>query len=187
MLKRFIGSRLSAFERRYQYDMSYLRQVLKIRLRAFLAFAPVTKLSSYRDGLPVDAWYAAKLAATLHEDCGPCTQLVVRMAEEAGVSHTVLRSILKRDFEQLNASAALGLRYAEGVLTNAPGLDSLRDEVRNQWGDRGLVSLAFGITASRLFPTLKRALGYAQHCSTLGVDGEPIAFTRPTTTAGSSA
>jgi len=179
MFKRLIAARLSAFERRYHYDMSYLRHVLKTRLRAFLTFASVTSLSTYRDKVPLDAWYAAKLAATLHEDCGPCTQLVMRMAEEAGVSHGTLRAILQHNFATLNSDAALGLSYAEAVLTNAAELDDLRDEVRKQWGERGLVSLAFGITSSRLFPTLKRALGYAQHCSVLDVAGERVAFTHP--------
>ena len=183
MLKRFIATRIATFERRYGYDMSYARMILNTRLRAFLRFAELTKISAYHDGIALDAWYAAKLAATLHEDCGPCTQLVIRMAQEAGVAPDVLRAILAREFAALGPDVALALRYAEAVLCHAPALESLRAEVQRRWGERGLVSLAFGIASSRMFPTLKVALGFAHSCSVLEVNGEQAPFKRATVPA----
>jgi alkylhydroperoxidase family enzyme len=178
MLKRLIAGRLAAFERRYGYDMSYARMLLNTRLRAFLRFAELTKISQYHDGIALSPWYAAKLAATLHEDCGPCTQLVIRMAQEAGVAPAVVRAILARDFAELEPDVALALRYAEAVLSHAPELDSLRAEAQRRWGDRGLVSLALGIASSRMFPTLKYALGFAHDCAVLEVNGEQAPFKR---------
>lgn len=177
MLKRFIVSRIAAFERRYGYDMGYARMILRTRLHAFMRFAPLARTSTYHDGVPVEAWYAAKLAATLHEDCGPCTQLVIRMAEEAGVDPNQLRAILAHDFAALAPATALALRYADAVLAHAPETDLLRAQTLERWGERGLVSLAFGIASSRLFPTLKYALGFAQHCSMLEVNGTRATFT----------
>ena len=38
-------------------------------------------LTKYHKGIPAAPLYAAKLVGTLAEDCGPCTQLVVSLAE----------------------------------------------------------------------------------------------------------
>ena len=179
MLRALINSRITAFEHRYGYDMSYARMLVGTRLRAFFAFAQVTKMSTYCDGTPRAAWYAAKIAATMHEDCGPCTQLLIRMAEEAGVPPTVLRAVLARDFATLEPAVGLALRYTEAVLAHSTETESLRQQIVAEWGHRGLVSLAFAITAGRLFPTLKYALGYAHSCARLEVDGELASFVRP--------
>jgi hypothetical protein len=53
--------------------------------------------------------------------------------------------------------------------------DELRDEIVQRWGKRALVSLAFAITASRLYPTLKYALGHGRACQRIVVAGEPVA------------
>jgi hypothetical protein len=42
------------------------------------------------------------------------------------------------------------------------------------FGRRGLVSIALGITASRLYPTLKYALGYGKECRRVMVNGVPV-------------
>lgn len=183
MIKALINSQIATFERRYGYDMSYARMLLRIRLRAFLSFARITKMSTYRDGVPCDPWYTAKIAATLHEDCGPCTQLVIRMAEEAGVKSTVLRAVLARDLATLEPAVGLALRYTEAVLAHSTEIQSLRQQVVAEWGERGLVSLAFAITTGRMFPTLKYALGYAHSCARLDVNGELAPFARQESSA----
>jgi hypothetical protein len=40
------------------------------------------------------------------------------------------------------------------------------------------VSLAFAITASRMYPTVKYALGHGQACRRITVDGKPVAALR---------
>jgi hypothetical protein len=73
MLRWIIRRRLDAFERTFDYDLGYAREILETDARAFLAFAPVAGLSRYRRDVPLDVLYAAKLAGTMAEDCGPCT------------------------------------------------------------------------------------------------------------------
>lgn len=84
-MKGLIRWGLRRFERRYDYDTSYVQELLATDLGAFRAFARVSGMSAYRKDIPVAPWYAAKVVGAMREDCGPCTQLVVRMAEEAGV------------------------------------------------------------------------------------------------------
>jgi hypothetical protein len=139
---------------------------------AFMTFAKVAGVARYRKDVPVAPHYAAKIVGALAEDCGPCTQLVIDMAERDGVDPAILRAVVARDFVAMPFEVALAARFAEASLRHAPEADELREEVLRHWGKRGLISLAFAITAARLFPTLKYALGHGRSCTRLKVGGE---------------
>src|SRR5260370_24878258 len=97
MLKWLIRRRLARFDRSFGYDSSYVREMLEADTGAFMKFAKVMGLAHYRKGVPAEVAYAAKLVGTLAEDCGPCTQLTVTMAEREGVDPGLLRAILADD------------------------------------------------------------------------------------------
>lgn len=175
MLKRLIKMRIAAFERRYGYDMSYGRDLLDADLAAFMAFGKVMPLSRYRRDLPLDAWYASKVAAAMVEDCGPCTQLVVRMAEEAGVDASTLRAVVAGDDEALSEPVALCVRFVRAVMRREDTEDVARDAIVARWGPRALASIACAITSARIFPTMKRALGHGRSCSRVVIGGESVA------------
>jgi hypothetical protein len=157
--------RMAAFERRFGYDMSYGHEMLSASARAFWRFSQVTALSSHREDVPLHAWYAAKLAGARSEDCGPCVQLVVDMALQEGVPDTLLRALLADDVGALDDDTALAWRYARAAASHASELSGLVEAARQRFGPRGLVSLAFAVTFSRMYPMLKYALGHGQTCS----------------------
>jgi hypothetical protein len=43
-------------------------------------------------------------------------------------------------------------------------------------GSRAVVSLAFAMVASRIYPTVKDAMGHGKACTRVVVGGAPIAF-----------
>ena len=88
---------LRAFAKRYGYDVSYLLMMLNHSPAAFFKFAPVMKAAAHREAVPIDASFAAKIVGALAEDCGPCTQLVVDMALEAGMPRDQIEAVLRRD------------------------------------------------------------------------------------------
>lgn len=182
MLRWLARRRLAAFERAFDYDAGYMHQMLRTSLPGFLRLSSVMKIARHREDLPPEAWYATKLAATLAEDCGPCTQLVVKMAEMDGVAPSVLRGILAGDDEAMGADAALVLRFTQATLAHDPQADALRERIVAHWGERALLTLALTIAASRVFPTVKYALGHGQSCSRIrvgGVETRPIPHTAP--------
>ena len=67
MLKWLIKNRLAAFEKKFDYDMSYAREVLDADTGAFFAFMKVRKLTEYKKDVPRDVYYAAKLTGTMAE------------------------------------------------------------------------------------------------------------------------
>jgi hypothetical protein len=175
MLKWLLRSRIDAYEKEWDYDMGYARELLAADPSALLAFSKVVGLAQYRKDVPRDPWFASKLAATLAEDCGPCTQLVVTMAERAGMQSEVLRAILEGDVASMPDDVALAFRFAQAAIAHDPEADVFREEVVKRWGAKGLVSLAFAVTSARLFPTLKYALGHGRTCARVNVAGKAVA------------
>jgi hypothetical protein len=172
MLGWLVRWRLAKVEREFDYDLSYARDIYDASPRAFFRFSRIFGLAQHREDVPREAWFAAKIAATLAEDCGPCTQLVVTMAEREGVSTATLRAVLAGDETGMSPDASLGFRFARAVLERDIGEgDQLRSEVVSLWGRKGLVSLALAVAASRVFPTVKYALGHGHACARVRVAG----------------
>jgi hypothetical protein len=178
MLKQFFRRRIGAFERNWNYDAGYVYDLIDADLRAFIAFGTFQTIANYRKDVPAAAYFAARVVAARTEDCGPCTQLAVDMAEREGVEPAVLRAILARDHAAMPYPMALAARFAEATLAHAPEADDLRAEVVDQFGKRGQVSLAFAILAGRMYPTLKYALGHGRACRRLTIGGQSTPVVR---------
>ncbi|MGH6934492.1 MAG: hypothetical protein ACREEE_18920 [Dongiaceae bacterium] len=133
MLRWNVERRLAAFEREFGADMGYARDILAAGLTAFRRFAPTRKMADHNDGVPRDAFAAAKIVATL------------------------------------------AYRFAQAVLARDIEADSYRAEIERRWGKKAVVSLALAIAGSRVYPTLKYALGHGQACARVRVgDGETV-------------
>ena len=175
MLRAILNAAVGRFAKRYGYDVSYMRDLIDIDPGAFITFSGVGWLAGYRKA-PKEALAAAKLAATLAEDCGPCTQIVVSMAEEEGVSPAVIKGVLVGDEAAMGADAALAWTFARASLArDMETADPLRDEIVRRWGRKALASIALAIASSRVFPTVKYALGHGKTCSKVQVRGEAVA------------
>lgn len=172
MISWFLKRQIRAFERTFDYDASYARDILDASPQALFLFSWLSKIVGYRKDVPADAWFAANITAALAEDCGPCTQLAVTMAERSGVSPEAIRAVLSADEKAMPPEVALGFRFARAVLArDIDESDRLRAEILKRWGPRGLVSLAFTISASRVYPSVKYALGRGRACTQVRVAG----------------
>jgi hypothetical protein len=178
LVARLAEPSLAAFERRFDYDTTYLRQVVQASGTAFFHFYLFSRFAEHREDTPTGPWFAAKLAAVLREDCGPCTELVVRMAEQQNVPATDLIAVLAGDAHGMSQEVALAFQFTRAVLDrDIVASNRLRSEVVERWGDRGLVTLAFTMAAARVYPTLKYALGYGQACSRVSIGGKTVTVT----------
>jgi hypothetical protein len=176
MLGWLVTGRIAGFEPDYDYDLSYARNMYDASPRTFFRFSKILGISSHRVNVPIDAWYAAKLAATLSEDCGSCTQLVVKLAEREGVSPAAIAAVLRDDRDAMPADASLGFRFAQAVLRRAIAeSDRWRRQTVTQWGNQALVSLALTMASSRLCPSLKYALGHGHACTRVSLAGCEVA------------
>ena len=177
MLKTCLSRWIDRFEKAWSYDASYMRHVLRASPASLLKFAMGARAPDYR-AAPAEAIVAAGLVGTLSEDCGPCVQVGVDIAAANGVDPKVLKAILAGDEAGMGDAAALAWRFARASLArDLETVEPLRDEIVARWGDKALVAISLSLVASRMYPTLKYALGYGKACSKVRVPGEgaPVA------------
>lgn len=169
MIRNLILKRLDKEERSLGESVDYLRHIVRISLPAFFKFALFTPLAEHRRKLPPTPYRIARIVATQDEDCGTCVQIEVNLARKEGVSADLIRAVLNNCLEALPPELADVHRFAKAVVEASGQEDELRQRIREQYGEEGLVELALGIAAARVFPVTKRALGYATTCALVEV------------------
>ena len=162
MVKWLMRRGIAAFERQWNYDASYVHEIIEASPRAAWMFSRAAAIGKYRKDVPLAALAAAGITAVRHEDCGPCTQLGVSMFERAGVDAKILRAVLTEDPTAMPDDVALAWRFTRATIDHDPSADQYRDEIIKRWGPRAVISLAFAIVASRIYPTVKSPWGTAR-------------------------
>ena len=97
MVRWLLRRTIESFERKWGYDASYLKEIAELSPLAAVKFSLATSLGGYRRDVPPDALFAAGITAVRSEDCGPCTQLGITMAEQQGMCPEILRALLTDD------------------------------------------------------------------------------------------
>lgn len=155
---------IRGFGRHYDYDVSYIEELADASLGAFQAFEAAMPMGRYHQAAPADLLFVAKIAAMREQDCGPCTELGVKIAREAKVPEAVIRGALHGG-KGLNAEQLDVYNYARGVTANEELDEELLPRLQARWGKEVVAEFAIAIVAARLYPTLKRALGHSKSCS----------------------
>ena len=181
MVRWLLRRTIKSFERKWNYDASYLREIADLSPVAALKFTLATSLGSYRRDVPLAALCAAGITAVRSEDCGPCTQLAITMAERQGVGPEILRALMKEDVAAMPEEVSLAWRFTRATLAHDAAADDYRDEIVRRWGPRAVVTLAFAITTARMYPTVKYAMGHGKICSRVVINGAPLAIDRALT------
>jgi hypothetical protein len=178
MFKSFVKKQLQAFGRRWGYDTRYMQEIVdEAGVAAVMPLQALGKLGGYRK-VPADVYAGATLTASKAADCGPCLQLGVRMAEDAGVNPQTIRAILERDYAKLSKETLLGVELALGTIARDDTGEEARAQILRRWGRAGLVSLGYGIVAAQAYPTFKYAIGHGRACQRVSIAGETIEMAR---------
>lgn len=179
VLKWFVKKQLANFEKRWNYDTGYVREIVdEAGLDAIMPLQALQKLK-YRGGLPLETLYGAGITAAKHADCGPCLQLGVSMAEAEGLSPEIIRALLRGDLEALPKEALLGVEIAASTIARDNTGDDARAEVLRRWGRRGLAAIGYSIIVAQAYPTFKYAIGHGHTCVRVRVGNETLAMKEP--------
>lgn len=173
MLKFLLHRVVARMERRYDYDASYLHELVDTSTAAAMRYFTAQSCGRWQGPVPRDAWHAAAIGAALVEDCGPCVQIASDRAIEAGMPGATIKALLSG--EPADADAKLGFDFARALLAASGNLDALREAVEARWGRKGIVALSTMAMYSRNFPVLKRALGHARSCQRIRIAGVDVA------------
>jgi hypothetical protein len=173
MFKFLLHRIVSQMERRYDYDATYLHELVDTSSAGAVRYFTAQSYGRWQGPVPRDAWHASAIGAALVEDCGPCVQIASDRAVEAGMPGATIKALLSG--QPADADAKLGFDFARALLSATDNLDSLREAVEARWGRKGIVALATMAMYSRNFPVLKRALGHAKTCQRVRVAGTEVA------------
>ena len=170
MIAALIERRITATEAALGEPMDWVRDLWRTSRSAFFKFWLFEPLARHRAAAPIDAYYVAKLVAVQHEDCGPCLQTVVNLAKMAGVDRGVIAETIAGRLANLTPLLARVAVFATAVVERSPDAGELGAALEQELGRAALVDLAFAIATTRVFPTVKRALGYAESCAAVRLE-----------------
>jgi alkylhydroperoxidase family enzyme len=175
MIGFFLKAALRSFGRRYDYDVSYMEEIADAHLPAAFKLGLANPLFRHRYGFPARPYYAAKFIATRHAGCGPCVELVIRMAEDEGVPRAALAAIAKPGAKpgQADEDMRLSAEFAYAMLEQRPNLPELSETVTQRFGKEGRIMLTAAVISGQFYPLLKRGLGYAKDCTMLPPEFRP--------------
>ena len=166
MLRSVLRRSLDRTERQLGAPVDYLRYAAEHDPGGVVKFALLQPATGHRRVLPADVYHAARIAATQEADCGTCVQVEVNAAREAGVDAETIRALLAGEPSGPLADAVTFARMTvRGEDPEAP-----RQRLRKRFGDRGVVEVALAVTTAQVYPTMKRALGFATACALVEVE-----------------
>ncbi|QDT99482.1 carboxymuconolactone decarboxylase family protein [Gimesia aquarii] len=168
MSERDYLNELAEFEAHYQYDTTYMRELLEHSPLAYAKFADFMPLASHRENLDPETYWIAKLAAMQVEDCGACLQLCVRMALENEVSRQLIESVLEGG-SGLSDDARDLYDFSVNVASATSVEQALEDRIQARFDKASLLELGLCIASAKVFPTIKRALSYAKSCNLIEI------------------
>lgn len=121
-------------------------------------------LSGHRHHAPAVLLHMARLGSTRAEDCGPCVEIVRQFALRDGIDPDRIQNALEgRPDSDADAIAYdFGHAVAAGDVAVAA---ELGERIEAEHGRHVRTELALGAASGRLFPAIKRGLGYASACT----------------------
>ena len=168
MIRTILRKMIRSSEKKLGVPLDEGRYMLEHSPGATLAFSTVQIWADRHKSLPAEAYYVAKIGAYLEEDCGTCLQIAVNVALKSGVNRELVRNAAQGREELLSPELRDVYRFAQRQ-ANRQDDDAARDRLRARYGDEGLIELALAIGSARLFPAVKRTLGFAKSCSLVRV------------------
>ncbi|MCA8900663.1 MAG: hypothetical protein KDA53_05375 [Hyphomonas sp.] len=174
MIRAFLHSFARKMSRRYNYDTTYMHEIIEASPGAAIALGRLPGFYKYRGPKAgITVWIGALLASTLEGDCGPCAQLVVDMALEKGADAGVLQACAEGRPEDAGAMG-LGFRYARAAISGDLDVDALAREIEGEFGRKALISCAYAAASGRIYPVIKRGLGHGKACQRLDFAGKTV-------------
>ena len=161
-------NQIDDFDEHYQYDSTYMRELLETSPDGFEKFNNIMPLTGHRELLDLTSYWVAKLAAMKSEDCGDCLQLNVRMALESGLDKEIVAEVVKGG-RNLSGEFKDVYDFAEGLACNTLTDDDLVQRIESRFDKGQLLEFGLCISTAVIFPIIKRAVGYTKSCSIVDI------------------
>lgn len=154
---------IEQFEQHYQYDTTYMRELLQSSESAYAKFNQTLPLCSHREHLDKNSFWTVKLVSMQLEDCGACLQLNIQMAKEDGVATSLIRDILEGG-KSLPQPLQDVYHFTQAVALNLSPDSDLSARIEQHFNKGQRLELGLAVATTKLFPVIKRSMGYARQC-----------------------
>ena len=168
MQQRDYQQEINQFESHYSYDSTYMRELLTSSPVGYEKFDAFMPLVAHREHLTKDVFWVARLSVMQFEDCGHCLQLNVRMALEDGVEAAIVRAAIQGG-KSLPDHLRSVHAYARQVANNQRE-PTLFEQMSERFNQAQRLELGLCIATTRVFPTIKRTLGYTKACQLINIE-----------------
>jgi len=156
---------LEGFQAHYNYDTTYMKDMLKEAPGAYETFEAFLPMASYINKTPKDVMYICKLTSMKNEDCSACLQLNVDMAVEAGVSKEIIQEVLFNKGNGLSSKLKDVYDFALAVSKNDNISEALYVRIKQEYTKEILMEIGLAIASTKVFPSIKRVLNDDISCS----------------------
>lgn len=161
---------INRMEKQTGEDLSYARDIAQASPRGFWKLALMKPVVSHQGTAPPTLHHLARLGSLMAEDCGGCLQTQVNEARAAGLSRDLLHRVVGDGGDSLAAVESAAYQFGRGVALNTGVPQSVRQSILEECGPQGLVDLTIAAASVRIFPALKRGLGYAESCTVVQIE-----------------
>jgi len=121
-------------------------------------------LSGHYYHAPKELVHMARLGSARAEDCGPCVEIVRNFALADGMKPERLQNALVGTPD--NAEDLLAFEFGASIAGgDVMRASELGDEIETKYGRPVRTELTLSAASGRLFPAVKRGLGYASACT----------------------
>jgi len=158
---------LEGFQNHYNYDTSYMKEMLLSNPKAFETFEAFLPMASFKDKVPIDVIFVVKLTSMKNEDCGKCLQLNVDMAIEAGVDKDIVKEVVFNEGKNLSNDLKEIYDFTLAVANKQSIEQSLYDKINKKYSKDILTEIALAIASTKVFPAVKRVLNDFYSCSVI--------------------
>lgn len=115
-----------------------------------------------RHTAPADLFHAARIGATLAEDCGPCALTAGQGALADGVSRDLINKLLSAAPDETTSDA---FAFGQAIARQSAEAFAIGDDIEARHGRIIRLELAMAAAIVRSFPAIKRGLGLSKSCS----------------------
>jgi len=156
------GALLRAIDRLNPGESEYMRDVAAAPGRAFEKMMHFAPAANHRYAAPADLFHAARIGATLAEDCGPCALTAAGGALADGVPKAQINRFLRGD---VSGDFKTAFDFGRAIATQDDQAAHLGERLEEKYGRAIRFELAMTAAVVRAYPAMKRGLGLTRSCA----------------------
>lgn len=157
---------LSIVDRLTPDESQYVHEIAAAPGRPLEKFMHFMPASNHRYIASEELVAAARIGASLVEDCGPCAMTSAQISLREGVSKAIVNAALAGGSD-LPEDEKLAFDFGEAIASQSIEADQYGDAIEQRYDRTVRLELAMVAATSRVYPAMKRGLGLTTACSAM--------------------